>query len=156
MVTLTYRRRNRVHAEIGEAFNVSQSTISRAIQAVTLLLGDVLAGDVPTADELDAQTPYLVDGTLLPCWSWASHPELCSGKHKTTDMNVQVAATLTGRLAWMSDPVAGSRHDHHCLNKANALTGVDPKNWVADRAYVGNGMITLIKKPTHHDLLDRE
>ena len=67
VATLTYLRRNRVQAEIGEAFNVSQSTISRAIQAVTLLLGDVLARYVPTADELDEQTQYLVDGTLLPC-----------------------------------------------------------------------------------------
>ena len=156
VVTLTYLRRNRVQADIGEAFNVSQSTISRAIQAVTLLLGEALAGYVPTADELDEQTQYLVDGTLLPCWSWASHPELYSGKHKTTGMNVQVACTLAGRLAWISDPVDGSRHDNHCLNKANALTGVDPKNWVADRAYVGNGMITPIKKPTHRDLLDWE
>ena len=69
VVTLTYLRRNRVQAEIGEAFNVSQSTISRAIQAVTLLLGDVLARYVPTADELDEQTQCLVDGMLLPCWS---------------------------------------------------------------------------------------
>ena len=105
VVTLTYLRRNRVQAEIGEAFNVSQSTISRAIQAVTLLLGDVLAQYVPTADELDEQTQYLVDGTLLPCWSWASHPELYSGKHKTIGMNVQVACTLAGCLAWISDPV---------------------------------------------------
>ncbi|MBV9163515.1 MAG: transposase family protein, partial [Pseudonocardiales bacterium] len=76
VVTLTYLRRNRVQAEIGEAFNVSQSTISRAIQAVTLLLSDVLAEYVPTADELDEQAQYLVDGTLLPCWSWKSHPQL--------------------------------------------------------------------------------
>ena len=69
VVTLTYLRR--VQAEIGEAFNVSQSTISRAIQAVTLLLGKMLAEYVPTADELDEQTQYLVDGMLLPCWSWA-------------------------------------------------------------------------------------
>src|SRR5581483_583183 len=156
VVTLTYLRRNRVQAEIGEAFNVSQSTISRAIQAVTLLLGDVLAGYVPTADELDTQTQYLVDGTLLPCWSWASHPELYSGKYKTTGMNVQVACTLTGRLAWISDPVAGSRHDHHCLNAANALTGIDHKNWVDEKAYEGNGMVTPIKKPTHRDWLDWE
>ena len=70
VVTLTCLRRNRAQAEIG-AFNVSQSTISRAIQAVTLLLGEVLAGYIPTADELDEQTQYLVDGMLLPCWSWA-------------------------------------------------------------------------------------
>jgi hypothetical protein len=70
--------------------------------------------------------------------------------------NIQVAATLAGRLAWISDPVDGSRHDNHCLNTANALIGVDPKNWVVDKAYVGNDMITPIKKPTHRDLLDWE
>jgi hypothetical protein len=26
----------------------------------------------------------LVDGTLAPCWSYAEHPELWNGKHKTT------------------------------------------------------------------------
>lgn len=156
VVTLTYLRRNRVQAEIGEAFNVSQSTISRAIQAVTLLLGEVLAGCIPTADELDVQTQYLVDGTLLPCWSWASHPELYSGKHKTTGMNIQVACTLAGDLAWISDPIAGSRHDTYCLNESGILLTRDPGNWVGDKGYVGNGMITPIKKPAHRDLLDWE
>lgn len=156
VVTLTYLRRNRVQAEIGEAFNVSQSTISRAIQAVTLLLGEVLVGYIPTADKLDAQTQYLVDGTLLPCWSWASHPELYSGKHKTTGMNIQVACTLAGDLAWISDPIAGSRHDTYCLNKSGILLTRDPGNWVGDKGYAGNGMITPIKKPAHRDLLDWE
>jgi hypothetical protein len=58
--------------------------LDKLTMPVTLLLGDVLAGYVPPADELDTQTQYLVDGTLLPCWSWASHPELYSGKYKTT------------------------------------------------------------------------
>ncbi|MBV9013401.1 MAG: transposase family protein, partial [Pseudonocardiales bacterium] len=93
VVTLTYLRRNRVQAEIGETFGVSQFTISRAIAAITTLLGKALRPFVPTADELDDKTQYVVDGTLLPCWSWASHPQLYSGKHKTTGMNVQVAAT---------------------------------------------------------------
>ena len=51
-------------------------------------------------------------------------PELYSGKHKTTGMNVQVAATLDGQLAWISDPIDGSRHDSHCLTEAAVLTGV--------------------------------
>jgi hypothetical protein len=66
VVTLTYLRRNRVQAEIAEAFEVSQSTISRAITALTGLVERALRRYVPTADELDDSTQYVVDGTLLP------------------------------------------------------------------------------------------
>ena len=75
-VTLAYLRRNRVQAEIAESYGVSQPTISRAISAMTPLLVQALLGCVPTADELHAGTCYIVDGTLLPCWSWRAHPEL--------------------------------------------------------------------------------
>jgi hypothetical protein len=75
-VTLTYMRHNRTQAEIGESFDVSQPTISRAIKVITPLIAKDLAEYVPTADELDAGTQYIVDGTLLPCWSWAAYPEL--------------------------------------------------------------------------------
>jgi hypothetical protein len=96
IVTLAYLRRNRVQQELAEAFATSQPTISRAISAVTPLIRKVLAPYVPTADDLDERCQYLVDGTLLPCWSWAAHPELYSGKHKTTGMNIQVACTGVG------------------------------------------------------------
>jgi hypothetical protein len=156
VVTLTYLRRNRVQAEIAEAFDVSQSTISRAITAMTCLVERALRGYVPTADELDDRKPYLVDGTLLPCWSWAGHPELYSGKHKTTGLNVQVLGTLDGELVWISDPVDGSRHDTYCLRTSGALTPDAAVNWTGDKGYVGTGMLTPIKKPTHRDLLDWE
>jgi hypothetical protein len=156
VVALTYMRRNRVQAEIAESFGVSQPTISRAISGMTPLLGKVLADYVPTADELDGQAQYIVDGTLLPCWSWASHRELYSGKHKTTGMNVQVACTLAGDLAWISDAVDGSRHDSYCLSESRVLLAGDPGNWIGDKGYIGNGMITPIRKPAHRDLLDWE
>jgi hypothetical protein len=156
VVTLTYLRRNRVQQELAQTYEVSQSTISRAIAAITPLLGESLAGYLPTAEDLDHGTPYVVDGTLLPCWSWASNPELYSGKHKTTGMNVQVACTLSGRLAWISDPIAGSRHDNHCLKESGVLLELDPRNWLGDKGYVGNNMITPIKKPTYRKLLDWE
>jgi hypothetical protein len=70
VVALTYMRRNRVQAEIAETFGVSQPTISRAVTVITPLIETALAEFVPTADELDPGTPYIVDGTLLPCWSW--------------------------------------------------------------------------------------
>jgi len=149
-------RRNRVQDELAETFGVSQSTISRAVTWLTPLLGSVLGDYVPTPEDLDDQTQYVVDGTLLPCWSWASHPGLYSGKHKTTGMNVQVACTLSGQLAWISDAIEGSRHDTHCLKESDVLITLDPTEWIGDKGYVGNDMLTPIKKPECRDLLDWE
>ena len=39
---------------------------------MTSILKKALAPYVPTADDLEADTQYIIDGTLLPCWSWAS------------------------------------------------------------------------------------
>jgi DDE superfamily endonuclease len=120
------------------------------------VLEAVLADYVPTAEDLNEATQYIVDGTLLPCWSWASHPELYSGKHKTTGMNVQVACTLSGHLAWISDPIVGSRHDSYCLNESGLLLTRNPADCLGDKGYVGNDMLTPIKKPLFRDLLDWE
>src|SRR4051812_41927203 len=99
VVAVTYLRRNRVQAEIGESFKVSQPTISRAVTGLTQVIGRVLAEYVPVAEDLDPSTQYIVDGTLLPCWSWQGQRQLYSGKHKTTGLNVQVVCDLRGRLA---------------------------------------------------------
>jgi len=156
VVTLAYLRRNRAQAELAEAHRVSQSTISRAISAITPLLERALRAFVPTAEELDPTRQYVVDGTLLPCWSWAGHPELYSGKHKTTGMNVQVVGTLDGELVWISDAIDGARHDVHCLDASAVLDTLDSGNWTGDKGYVGRGMATPIKKTTHRDMLDWE
>ncbi|WP_104480308.1 transposase family protein [Actinokineospora auranticolor] len=52
VVTLAYLRRNRVQAELAEAFEVSQPTISRVIAAMTPLLAGVLEQCIPAADDL--------------------------------------------------------------------------------------------------------
>lgn len=156
VITLTYMRRNRVQEELAETYGTSQSTVSRAISVITIFIRKALAPYVPTAEDLDGRCQYLVDGTLLPCWSWAAHPELYSGKRKTTGMNVQVVCTLAGKLAWISDPIEGSPHDSHCLNESEVLVTLDPADWIADKGYVGNGMITPFKKPEFRELLDWE
>jgi hypothetical protein len=156
VVTLTYLRRNRVQAEIAEMFEVSQPTISRAVTGLTPLLGQVLADYVPVAEDLDPRTQYIVDGTLLPCWSWTDEPLLYSGKHRTTGLNVQVVCDLTGRLVWVSDPVKGHRHDTAALKLSNVLDTLEPANWMGDKGYLGNGMITPIRKPACRKLLDWE
>jgi hypothetical protein len=156
VAALTYLRRNRVQAEIAETLGVSQPTISRAITTVTPLIELALREAVPTAEDLKPHAQYVVDGTLLPCWSWAKHPQLYSGKHKTTGHNVQVACTLDGTLAWISDAIDGSRHDSHCLTTSGVLEGLDPANWIGDKGYQGHDMLTPIKKPPHRDLLEWE
>jgi Transposase DDE domain. len=153
-ITLTYLRRNRVQCELAETYGVSQSTISRAIAVITPLLARALARYVPTAEELRPGRQYLVDGTLLTCWSWASAPRLYSGKHRTTGMNVQVVSTLEGELVWISDPIEGARHDVFCLDESDALATLNPCDWTGDKGYVGRDMVTPIKKTEGEELLD--
>jgi hypothetical protein len=86
----------KLNISLGEAFRVSQSTVSRAIKAIMPLVAKACASEVPAAEDLDEHTQYVVDGTLLPCWSWASNPEPYSGKRKATGLNVQVACILAG------------------------------------------------------------
>ena len=154
VAALTYMRHNRTQAEIGESLGVSQPTISRAISATTPLIPEATREFVPTADDLDPDAQYILDGTLLPCWSWDGHKELYSGKHKTTGMNVQVACTIYGKLAWISDPVHGSRHDNYCREESGVLLTMNPKNWIGDKGYIGNNMITPFRKPAGSALLD--
>lgn len=99
VVTLRYLRRNHVQHELAELHGVSQSTISRTIAQLVPVLGEVLREWVPVVEDLDPREQLIIDGTLLPCWSWADHPENYSGKHHTTGLNIQVACTLGGRLA---------------------------------------------------------
>jgi DDE superfamily endonuclease len=156
VIALTYLKTNRREAELAEDHGTSQPTISRAITGITPCLKTVLAEFVPTAEELDPQDQYVVDGSLLPCWSWRSDPDLYSGKHKTTGINVQFACTLDGHLAWISDPLPGSRHDSHCLRESGVLDEFPIHGWIGDKGYLGLGMITPYRKPPHRDLLDWE
>jgi hypothetical protein len=140
-IALSYMRRNRVQAELAEAHGTSQPTISRAISRITPLIEDARAEFVPAVDDLDERAQYLVDGTLLSCWSRVGQPELHSGKHQTTGLDIQVAATLSGRLAQISDPIEGRRHDTFCLGESGALTGLEAGNWIGDKGYIGNDML---------------
>jgi DDE superfamily endonuclease len=132
-VALTYMRYNRTQAEIGESLGVPQPTISRAISAITPLIPEAARKFVLTADDPDPAAQYILDGTLLSCWSWARHKELYSGRRKTTGMNVQVACTIYGKLAWISDPVNGSRHDNYCQEESGVLLTMNAKTGSATR-----------------------
>ena len=59
-----------------------------------------------------------------------------------------------GKLAWISDPVSGSRHDDYCQEESGVLLTMNPKNWIGDKGYIGNNMITPYRKPAGGELLD--
>jgi len=94
--TLCYMRHNDCQAKTGEEFGVSQPTISRAVSVITPLLAECMSEFAPTAYDLVPEAQYIVDGTLLPCWSWKGRPELYSGKHKATVVNMNVGGGPVG------------------------------------------------------------
>ena len=142
-----YLRTNRTQADIAEEFGVSQPSISRAVTLLTPALAEVLADLVPTLEDVPTDTALLVDGTLMPCWSWRTHPELYSGKHHTTGINLQVITSVTGDILWVSDPLPGNTHDVAALDTHNIREGRDPSQFIADKGYTGRGMTTPQKKP---------
>ena len=99
----------------------------------------------------------MVDGSLLPCWSWRKHPELYSGKHHTTGHNVQVVASLEGRVLHISDPLPGKTHDIAALRQHGLDAALDLSNTIADKGYQGlPDAITPIKKPRGGELDDQD
>lgn len=154
VVALRYLRTNRVQVDIAEGMNVSQPTISRAITALTPILEQALLAIIPVAEDVDPRQSHILDGSLLPCWTWRNHPELYSGKHHTTGLNIQVACDLAGRIQWVSDPVDGRRHDTAALEASGLLQGLSPAINLGDKGYQGTGMITPRKKPINGELTD--
>jgi hypothetical protein len=61
----------RAFKELRPLFGVSQSTVSRRITTLMLVLEEVLAGYIPTLEDLPDKAKLVVDGSLLTCWSWA-------------------------------------------------------------------------------------
>jgi hypothetical protein len=145
-VTLTCLRRNHVQAEVGEYYGVSQPTVSKIVAATIPKIVEAYGHLIPAVEDLGPSKQLIIDGTLLPCWSWADRPELYSGKHHTTGHNVQVACSLEGRLEWVSDPLPGSTHDAAALRASGLLDTPNPPLHIGDKGYIGLGMLTPIRK----------
>ena len=101
--TLMYLRTNTSQEAIAEIMGVSQPTISRAISVVTRIIARVLGPVLATVEEVPHGGVHIIDGTLLPCWSWKDRTDLWSGKHKRTGLSLQVLVSPAGRLRWASD-----------------------------------------------------
>ena len=67
-------------------------------------------------------------------------------------MSARILVLPDGGLVWASDPYPGSMHDAAALDASGLLDGIDPSGWIADKGYIGKGMITPHKKPPNGEL----
>ena len=67
-------------------------------------------------------------------------------------MSARILVLPGGRPVRASDPYPGSVHDVAALDSSGLLEGIDPSGWIADKGYVGRGMITPHKKPPNGEL----
>ena len=67
-------------------------------------------------------------------------------------MSAQILVLPNGRLVRASDPRPGSMHDVAAPGASGLFDGIDPSGWIADKGYIGRGMITPHKKPPNGEL----
>jgi hypothetical protein len=95
---------------------------------------------------------------LWPCWSWEAKRELWSGKYKTTGHGSLIITNLAGRIAFVSEPVTGNRHDMTKLKGSECETILKAAGGVfGDKGFIGTDYITTpIRKPEGRELYMRE
>lgn len=138
-------RKNLTQETAGAVFGVSQATVSRRWDLLRPLIGQVLAGLVPPPKEIAGAGTLLVDGTVCPVWDWSAIPGLFSGKAGYAGMNIQIAATMTGRLAAVGPvPVPGARHDAHAFEASGLKKLIAGMDTAADLGYTGVAGIAIV------------
>jgi len=143
-------RKNLTQAFVGAIFGVSQATVSRRWDLLCPLIGQVLAEFVPDPAEVVGAGTVLVDGTVCPTWDWRHIPDLYSAKVGYPGMNIQIAATLSGRLVAVGPiRVHGARHDAHAFTASGLTTLLVDMPTAADLGYVGVEGIEIVpvKRP---------
>jgi hypothetical protein len=152
--TVMYLRTNITEEVIAELLFVDQSTISRTISDLEGVIADVLGEFVPVLTEEAPGRVTVVDGSLLPCWSWDDAPDLWSGKHKTTGHTAEFICDLAGELLYVSDPLPGKTHDAKAFDELNLADILSAENCFGDKGFLGCGITTPFRKSPGGELLD--
>jgi DDE superfamily endonuclease len=157
MVVVCLMRRNVTQEMAGAIFGASQSTVSRRWDLLRPVIRRAVASFVPHPREVLGCGTALVDGTVTPTWDWKNVPDLFSKKHMTAGMNVQVAASIDGRVAAVGpNAVHGARHDAVAFELSGLkeiLAGIES---AGDLGYVGVDGIAVVpyKRAAKCDLRD--
>jgi hypothetical protein len=148
-------RKNVTQEFAGAIFGASQSTVSRRWDLLSPVIRRAVASFIPHPREVLGAGTALVDGTITPTWDWKHVPDLFSKKEMMAGMNVQVAATLEGKVAAVGPiTVHGARHDAHAFGASGLKELLEGIPAAGDLGYVGVEGIDIvpIKKAAHSDL----
>jgi len=145
-------RENPTQQVAAAVFGVSQSTVSRRWDALREIIAMVLDDVLPDPAEAARDCTVLVDGTLARTWDWRCRDDLYSGKHRDTGFNLQIAATMDGRLLAVATPVPGARHDAHAWPASGLATILHGMHVLADLGYLGTGVLTGTRTPARGEL----
>jgi hypothetical protein len=141
LLVLVYLRKGDTFAELAAAFAVSTATAWRYVNETV----ELLAARSPRLDQAlrsakRAGNAYVVlDGTVIPIDRVAADRPFYSGKHKKHGMNLQVIATPTGEIVWVSGALPGSVHDTRAARIWGILRALERARLIvlADKGYHG-------------------
>ena len=137
LLVLVYLRKGETFADLAAGFEVGTATAWRYVNQTVGLLA-ARAPKLRTAVREAAKAGYayvVLDGTLIPIDRVAADHPFYSGKHRKHGMNLQVIASPTGDIVWVSGPLPGAVHD----KKAQWIWGVL-------RELEAAGLVTLADK----------
>jgi hypothetical protein len=157
MMVVCLMRKNGTQEFTGAFFGVSQSTVSRRWDLLRPVIRRAVASFVPHPREVLGAGTALVDGTITPTWDWKHVPDLFSKKENMAGMNVQVAATLGGKVAAVGPlAVHGARHDAYAFQASGLKELLKDIPAAGDLGYVGVEGISIIpiKRAAKCDLRD--
>jgi hypothetical protein len=157
MLVVGLMRKNATQEFAGAIFGVSQSTVSRRWDRLRPVIKRAVASFVPPPQAVLGAGTALVDGTIAPTWDWRHIPDLFSKKENMAGMNIQVAATLDGKVAAVGPfAVHGARHDAYAFEASGLKAALKEVHTAGDLGYVGVEGIDVIpfKRSAGCDLRD--
>lgn len=109
LLVLVYLRKGETFAEAAAGFGVGTATAWRYVnETVALLAARAPKLRRAARDAMKTGYAYVVlDGTLVPIGRVAADRPFYSGKHKRHGMNLQVIASPSGDILWVSGPLPG-------------------------------------------------
>ena len=142
LLVLAYLRKGETFAELAAGFAVGTTTAWRYVNETV----DLLAARAPRLRQAvraakKAGYAYVVlDGTLIPVDRVAADRPFYSGKHKKHGMNLQVIASPSGDILWVSGALPGSVHDKKAEWVWGVLAELEAAGLVtlADKGYRGS------------------
>lgn len=138
VVVVTLLRTNVTQNEIAGFFGVSQSTVSRRRDLIRPVLAPALRSFVPFPREVVGSGDVPVDGTFAPVLNWSDATGMYSGRRRCTCFNLQIAASPSGAVAAVGEPVPGSRHDARAFHESGLADQLEGMVKCGDKGYQGH------------------